>query len=182
MSVLRNSKIAILAMILMIVGGTLVGSHNSLMEIREDTSAIFTMGVRGDGIGIQGDLNERSAAAYNMVVIARKYLPEENALIQNVLSARLALGSSDSVREKARANRALDTAVKDLFDVLNGMTLAEQDARYPQRLYTDFRSRGDTISHDPYNQEAAAFNRTLSGFPAGFLGGLTGVKPLEIFD
>ena len=169
-------------MIFMIVGGTLVGSHNSLMSLRGDAEAVFTMGERGDGIGIQGDLRERDSAAYNMVVIARKYLPEENSLIQNVLAARKALDTANSVREKAGADRTLEVAVKDLYDVLSGMNLSEQDARYPQRLYTDFRSRGDTISHDPYNGEAARFNKTLAAFPAAVLGGLTGVRPLELFE
>ena len=169
-------------MILMILVGTLVGSHNSLMHLRGEAADIFTMGARGDGIGIQGDLREREGAAYNMVVIARKYMPEDNALIENVLNARKSLESASTVKEKAAADKALATAVKDLYDVLEGMALSEQDDRYPQRLYTDFRSRGETMSHDPYNQAAATFNRVLSAFPAGILGGLTGVRPLELFE
>ncbi|MCL2121860.1 MAG: LemA family protein [Clostridiales bacterium] len=169
-------------MILMILAGTLIGSHNSLSAMRNTASAIFSLGARGDGIGIQGDLRERGNAAYNMVVIARKYLPEENTLIQNVLAAKEVLDTASSVREKAAANRELGTAVRDLYDVLDEMNLRPPDAGYPQSLYTDFRSRGDTISHDPYNQAAAGFNQILSGFPAGILGGLTGIRRLELFE
>ena len=181
---LRKSSVACLVMVLMIIVGTLAGSHNSLMGMRKDAEAVFSLGVRGDGVGILGDLRERQSLAYNMVVIARKYLPEDHTLIRNVLDAGAGGGggASLSVPELASADRALELALKDLFDVLNAMELAEVDARYPQRLYTDFRARGDTISHDPYNQVASAFNKTLAGFPAGVLGGLTGVRPLALYE
>ena len=181
MGMLQKRSFAVTAMILMIIVGTLVGSHNSLQDLRGKAELVFTVGRLGDGVGIQGDLRERNDAAYNMVVIARKYLPEDNPVIRNVLDARQMLDAAASIGEKASANKKLDTAVKDLFDVLNGMSLSEQDARYPQRLYTDFRARGDTISHDSYNQTAARFNETLSRFPAGILGSLTGIQPLEFF-
>ena len=182
MSLWQKNSVASLVMVLMIVAGTLIGSHNSLRSIRDRASDVFSVGARGDGIGIQSDLRERDTAAHNMVVIARRYLPEENALIQNVLAAREALAGASSVTRKAGADKALAEAVRDLYDVLEGMNLSEQDVRYPQRLYTDFRSAGDRISHDPYNQTAADFNRILSGFPAGLLGRLTGVRPLELFE
>ena len=182
MSIWRNSRFAAVVMLLMIAAGTLVGSHNSLADLREKAAAVFTLGARGDGIGIQSDLNERAGIAYNLVVLARKYLPEDNALIQNAVSTATALASAGGIREKSAANRALETTVKDLADVLSSLTLSAQDARYPQRMYTDFRSRGDAISHDPYNQAAVSFNRILSGFPAKLLGGLTGIRPLELFE
>ena len=182
MNIWKRNSFAIAAMVLMIAVGTLAGSHNTLMGMRNKASTIFIAGVRGDGIGIQGDLREREGKAYDMVMIARKYLPEDNALIQNVLKARDALNAASTVKGKAAANRALETAVKDLFDVLSGMTLSESDARYPQSLYTNFRSRGDTIGHDPYNAAAAGFNDVLAGFPAGVLGGISGVQPLELFE
>lgn len=182
MSIWKRKEFAIFAMILMIAAGTLVGSHNTLMGMRNKAGAIFYTGVRGDGIGILGDLQERQNVAHNLVVIARKYLPEDNVLIQNVVTAREGLDASLTVKEKAAANRVLDISVRDLCDVLNGMVLSDTDAKYPQRLYADFRSRGDTISHDPYNTAAAGFNDILSRFPAGVLGGLTGVQPLELFQ
>ena len=182
MAILKNRQFAIFAMILLIAAGTLIGSHNDLVGMRSKASDIFILGARGDGIGIQGDLRERGDVAHNMVSLALKYLPASNAVIENVLLAGETMSKASTVKEKAAADRKLATAVRDLYDVLSSMELSEQDAKYPQRLYTDFRSRGDTISHDPYNGAAADFNRTLSAFPAGLLGKLTGVRPLELFE
>ena len=169
-------------MVLMMMFGTLAGGHGSLAALRGEAAAVFTLGARGDGVGIQSDLNERAGAAYNMVVVARRYLPEENALIQNTLSARAALAGAAGVGEKSDANRALDVAVKDLYDALGNMALSEADSRYPHSLYAEFKSGGDRISHDPYNRGAAEFNKLLSAFPASALGRLTGVKPLDMFE
>ena len=180
--VFKNSGFACLIMIIMIVSGTLAGSRGSLMALRGAAESVFTLGARGDGIGVQSDLNERMSAAYNMVVIARKYLPEENALIQNTLSAREKLNSAVGVKEKSSANKALTIAVKDLYDALSSMALNDADSRYPQSLYTDFRSSADRISHDPYNGKALEFNKILARFPASVLGGLSGVKPIELFE
>ncbi len=166
----------------MIIFGTLAGGRGSLAALREEAGIVFSVGARGDGIGIQSDLNERAAAAYNMVVIARKYLPEENALIRNALAEREALSKAVSVKEKSRANKALSVAVKDLYDALCNMALSDVDSKYPQALYTEFQSGADRISHDPYNVKAAGFNKTLTAFPASVLAALTGIKPLDLFE
>jgi hypothetical protein len=182
LNIRQNSRLAFFVMLLMIIAGTLIGSHNSLQAMRESAAVVFTAGLQGNGLSIQGDLNERASAAYNMTVVARKYLPEDNAAIRRALAAREELLAAASIKEKARANQALEEAVKDLYEILNAVKLSAQDERYPQKIYTEFQSRGDTISHDPYNQTAAEFNGKLSAFPANVLGGLTGVKSLELFQ
>ena len=181
MSVLKDKRIAVLVMLLMIISGTLIGSYNTLADMRKEALAVFSVGIHGDGIGIQGDLNERESIAYNMVIVARRYLQEDHTLIVNVLEARNELLAAGSIRAMRAADQKLETAVKDLCDVLNGMSLSQQDSRYPSSLYSDFRSRGDTISHDPYNAGATAFNSILRRFPAGFFASLTGIKPVELF-
>ena len=178
----KNQSTAILIMILMILGSAFLGSRSSLMELRTKAEQVFLLGSEGDGIGIQNDLEERSAAAYNMTVIARNYLSEGDAVIQAVLEAREELAAAEGPGEKYEADQELETAVKDLKAKLEGLELTEKDAPYPQRLYTDFLSRGETISHDPYNSLAADFNEALKEFPANILSRLTGVKELELFS
>ena len=66
-------------------------------------------------------------------------------------------------------------------DAVPDAGLSEKDEAYRQRLYADFNSRGDTISHDPYNGYAQSFNRTLTGFPANLIAAVTPVKEAVIF-
>ncbi|MDR1192611.1 MAG: LemA family protein [Peptococcaceae bacterium] len=181
MSIWQKRPVAVAAMVLMILVGALAGGHNSLNHLRAVAAAVFTNGAAGDGAGIDRDLRERGEAAYNMVVVARKYLPEDHGLIQATLAARQSLDEAATVRHKAAADKELAAAVADLYQALGAMSLSELDAPYPRRLYTDFQSRGDSISHDPYNFRASAFNEALDTFPASLLGGLTGIQPLELF-
>ena len=181
MEILKKQSAAIAVMILMILAATLFGGHSSLAKLRGEAERVFAAGIDGDGIGIQNDLEERSAAAYNLVNIARKYLPETDASIQGVLTARDALSAAGSISDKYEADQALSDAVTDLKNKLDDVNLSEKDAPYPDRLYTNFLSRGETISHDPYNRLAAEFNAALTEFPASLLSKLTGVKSLELF-
>ncbi len=181
MEILKKQSTAIAVMILMIVAAALYGGHSSLSDLRDRAEQVFYLGEAGDGIGIRSDLQERADSAYNLVTVARRYLPETDESLQGVLLARQALDQAASVSEMAKADQALEEAVKDLLSKLEEVNLAEKDAPYPQRLYDSFRSRGDTISHDPYNRHAAEFNETLSEFPANLFSRLTGVKELELF-
>ena len=181
MGFFRKPAVAATVMVLMIIVGTLTGSHASLNRMRNEALRVFANGINGDGIGIQNDLNERTSAAYNMTTIAGKYLPENNVVIREVLLAREEALKASTLSEKLAADRKLETTVLDLYQVMSSLALSPQDERYPARLYTDFTSRGSTISHDPYHQVAATFNEALTGFPANILGRLTGVTALPAF-
>ena len=181
MKLLKRRSVAALIMVLMILGGTLYGGHRSLMKLRDEAEAVFYNGVDGDGLGIQNDLNERVDLAYNMVTVAKRYLPEDNEAVQKVLTARDALAAAEDPEGKNAANRQLTEACIELYEALAGKSLTEKDEEYRQQIYQDLSSRNDTISHDGYNQVAENFNKTLQRFPANILGSLTGVEKLELF-
>lgn len=182
MNLLYRKNIGILAMVLLILFSALTGAHRGLSKLQGKAEAVFTAGEAGDGIGIQSDLNERLDLAYNMVTIGRKYLPEGDPLLEEVLSARGQLEAGKGPASKYEANSALSIAVKDLYDALKSRSLSATDAPYPDKLYAEFNSRNDTISHDPYNKLAAEFNETLQAFPANVLSKLVFIRPLELFQ
>ena len=53
------------------------------------------------------------------------------------------------------------------------------DFRYK---YKNFTSANLRISHDPYNDSAAEFNRLRGGFPARLIASVCGVDELERFN
>ena len=61
----------------------------------------------------------------------------------------------------------------ELYRTLDDASLSEKDEKYRQRLYADFNSRNDTISHDPYYSYAADYNKLLTQFPANVIAALT---------
>ncbi len=106
---------------------------------------------------------------------AQKGLEEANQLPQTQIKAR------------ADANALLAKAVEDLYTELNNAALSAADEKDVQSVYDNFKSHGNTIGRDPFNDLAAQFNRDAkkmySGFPAGLIGGIKGGAPtLELFQ
>ena len=104
----------------------------------------------------------------NLCTIASKYDGVKKQA-DGVREAAAELSSASSVADKLEANKNLDTAVESLFNDLLGQQLTASDEKYARSLYTDFNSRNDTISHDPYNRYAAQYNEIIAGFPASLL-------------
>lgn len=188
MKLLENKGLSILIMIILIVGGFWLGGYRSLSGLYDDVEKVFFTGEDGDGICIENDLSERASAAVNLVTVARKYVGENQevrALANAAAELNGALGGSaagrDGISVRLSADSALEAAMTDLYRSLENAGLTEKDEAYRQRLYADFNSRGDTISHDPYNRYAQSYNRTLGGFPANLIAAVTPVKEAVIF-
>lgn len=187
MKLLQNKTIAIVIMVIMIASGTFIGSHNSLSKLSKAAENVFYYGVNGDGLCIESDLNKRSELARNLLTVSSPYIPQDSAALKEVASARDDLKAASSIKEKYDANKDLDEAVFNLYSALEKDGITEKDelvnnfSKNPTRIYTDFRSFGDTIKHDKYNDYAKEFNGILVSFPANVLSKVTSVKPLELF-
>lgn len=188
MKILQNKTFAIFTMVIMIVMGTLIGSHNSLSRLSNKAENIFYAGENKDGLSIQSDLDKRSELARNLVTVASAYLPQDTVALTAVTSAREELKNATSIKEKAKANKTLDEAVFNLYSLLDTEGITENEklinnfSKNPTRIYTEFKSFGDTIKHDKYNEYAKEFNNILSSFPSNMLSKATFIKPLELFQ
>lgn len=178
----KRKLIAILLMIAMILVAILGGSYHSLSSMAKDVSAVFYSGENKDGLCIQHDLDARADVAINMVSLAKKYLPEQDAAIQAVTQARSELLNARGISEKYRANDELTQATTDLYYKLRETELAESDQKYPARFYDQLSSYNDTISRDPYNRRAEEFNQVLNTFPANILSAITFVDSAELYN
>ena len=183
MKLFENKAICLLLMVVLIAAGTWLGGYKGLSGLYGDVEDVFFVGEDRDGICIANDLSERVAAAQNLVTIANNY-PGVSAEAQSVSAASAGLSSVISARDitgMQRMNQELDTAMTSLYHALGTESLGEQHEKYRQKLYADFNSRGDTISHDPYNSYAQSYNDTLAGFPASLFAAITPVKDAVIF-
>lgn len=177
MKILENRAIAIVLMVALIAAGFILGGYKSLNSLYEKNILnIFCRGEDNDGVCIDNDLSERASDAINMAKIGSKY---DNAAkeARDANSAAARLQSMTDIKDKSDANKDLEAAVGALFTALTGGELSPSDAAYVQRLYTDFNSRNETISHDPYNKYALEYNSTIGKFPAS----LIPAKEAEIF-
>ena len=174
MKLLDNKAICLILMVVLIVSGTWISGYRGFSRLYNSAEKVFFTGEDGDGICIANDLSERVIAATNLVTMASGYSAVQGE-VQSVADAAADLSNASDIASMSRCNQELDTAVTALYNALGDQQLTEKHESYRQSLYADFTSRGHTISHDPYNQYAQAYNEALRGFPAGLLASVTPV-------
>ena len=181
MKLLEKKGICLILMVVLIVGGFLLGGYKGLAGQYQKVSDAFFLGEDRDGICAANDMAERAAALTNMHTVAAKYLPAKDPALQNAQDAvRDFTKAEGDIRAMFSANARMDTVMTELYREMENRTLTEKDESYRQRLYADFNSRNDTISHDPYYSYAADYNEILSHFPANLIAAATPAKTAAI--
>lgn len=177
MKLLENKAICLVLMVVLIAAGTWIGGYKGLSGLYSDVEEVFFTGEDRDGICIANDLAERATAAVNLFTIASNYagVQDETQAVSAASADLSAAIQREDIAALSEKNQKLDTAMTALYNALGEESLSEQNEKYRQKLYADFNSRNDTISHDPYNQYAQEYNQALSGFPAGLLAAVTPV-------
>lgn len=165
--------------------------EKNALEMRDDVLGVFYTGVNGDGLSIDSDLRQRAKDAYVLVGIASRYPEIDASLVERAAAAQKALDEANAlprieIKARSDANRALDQAIEDLYTALTNATLSGVDQSEARSRYDDFKSHGNTIGRDPFNELAAQYNQDVekmySGFPAGLIGGFKGGAPkLDLF-
>ena len=178
MDVLNNRAVAAILCALVIAVSSVVGAGASLSGLRRQTEAVFS----SPRVGIQGDLNEISAQAFNITVIAGRYLQQDYIGVTSVHAKRDALIHAATPRENHRAAEELLVAVNMLSRTLESLELSAQDRDLLASCLIEINSRVAFISASGYNQAALRFNQTLEQFPANILGRASGVRPLELYE
>ena len=171
MSFFKTRKGAATVFAAAIVLSVILGSGRSLNALRKNTEAAFYNGVDNDGFSIQELLANRCTQALNMTTVAKRYINPTDSVITNVSKAVSALQQENSIHKKYTYDRDLDEYMTALYTELgniDGMT--ESDEKYRQKLYINFTSQGQEMSHNQYNQIVDEFNNNvLSRFPANIL-------------
>ncbi len=157
--------------------------EKNALEMRDDVLKVFYTGAGGDGLSIDSDLKERAKDAYTLVGIAGRYAEIDASLVEKASDAQEGLDAANQLPQiqisaRGDANAALPQAIEDLYTALNNAALSDADKKDAKSRYDDFKSHGNTIGRDPYNELAAQYNRDAqkmySGFPAGLIGGHQG--------
>ena len=174
----ENRLIARIVLAAAIAASLIFGGGGALRDLRADAEARFYAASES----ISAELLEMRSNAAALVSIANKYDAASKDFIGVMNKAIEALDAAEDISDKFQASLSLDSAVENLYSNLTGLKLGEIDAQDIRYAYKNFTSAQLRISHDSYNEQAADINRELGRFPAGLLGALTGVKPLDLFQ
>lgn len=179
MRLLKNRVFAWCVLAVVILLSLSLSGGGALKDLRLETESVFYNGVNADGLCIDRDLKARTEATYNLLTIAKNYSIDK-ALIDAADKARQQTVSG-AIGARYQANAHLTQTVEDLYTALENVSLSETDKSFAYNQYKEFKSRAETISRDPYNQRAEAFNANLWQYPAKFVASLSGIEPLELF-
>ena len=173
---MKSTKTALAITLAVMVIATLFGSHRSLNAVRKEALSVFTQGAAGDGVGVRSDLENRANACANLCAVARN----------NGLEGEGSVVALKSLVEQFRAgdlDAPLAEGAQAVIDLLDPAYLDRESRQDLSDLKATLTSIAMKISRDPYTDLAWTFDhKTLSAFPANVLGGLTGVKPLPIYQ
>ena len=173
---MKSTKTALAITLAVVVLATLFGSHRSLNAVRKEALAVFEQGEYGGGVGVRFDLNRRADACANLCTVARNNGLEGEASVQTLKSRVEAFRAGDMTAD-------LTGPAQAVIDLLDPVYLDQESRQDLADLKATLASISIKISRDPYTDLAWTFNyKTLSAFPANVLGGLTGVKPLPIYQ
>ena len=178
---LKNRTFAIGLTVLIIIAGTLFGSHRSLEAEAYPAERYFVDG--SDGYSIQRELDNRTGLASNLLTVGSRYLVSGDQACAELENAIREMDEAKTVSEKAKANQKLTAATEHMDLVLDEEMLSRSDERYRQQIRADLMAANQNIGRSDYNELAYHYNTEVLGkFPANILAKMTGVEELETFQ
>ena len=173
---IKSTRTALIVTAAVILAAALFGSHRSLNALRKEALTVFSQGEYGDGIGVRSDLARRADACANLCTVAQNSGLGETPQVEALRGRVEAFRAGDSAAD-------LTGPAQEVVDLLSGAELSEASRRDLSDLEATLDSIALRIRRDPYTDLAQTFNtKTLAAFPANVLGGLTGVKPLTVYQ
>ena len=178
MKITENRPIARAVLALVIAGTLVIGGGNALSAQKKDVQAAFS----ASSESISAELKEMADNAVVMNSIIANAEGADAEKTTAVSDAIDALSSAETVSARYDAAQTLTAAVEDLYSYGSNLKLSETDADDFRYKYKNFSSALLRISHDSYNEQAAAFNEEKSGFPAGLISAVRGISDAELYE
>lgn len=132
---------------------------------------------------VEERLSLRKQAGANLLVVAKRHLPAEEALLSKLQGEVEALGSKASLVARTSAAANMQQTATQLFEALQQVPGLQQDSRdsmyVNQLLPQQLEQSAPSGWHDEYSLQAHSYNQRLQGSFSGWLARLTGVRQAE---
>ena len=174
----ENRPLACGILAVVIAGTLFIGGGNALSAKSKAVETTFFAASES----ISAELKELSDNAVVLSSIAANAKGVNQAQVTAVNDAVDALRAAETISAKADASHDLTVAVENLYSGASNLTLSDKDAEDFKYRYRNYESALLRISHDGYNDEAAIFNNEKSGFPAGLISAVRGIRDAVSFN
>ena len=162
----------IVAVIVIALIGSIVGSYNNLVKLRENVTSAQSV--------VETQLQRRADLIPNLVNTVKGYASHEEDVFTAVADARTALSGAKTVDELNSAQSQLDSAVSRLLAIAesypdlkaneNFINLQDELAGTENRI---------SVARQDYNDAAKEYNTKIQSFPASIIAGLFHIEQAD---
>ncbi|KHO61242.1 LemA family protein [Thermoanaerobacter sp. YS13] len=164
----------VLAVIAVLVFGTIYGTYNQLVALDENVNSKWSQ--------IDNQLQRRADLIPNLVETVKGYATHEKEIFDSVNKAREKLLSANTVADKAAFNEELNTALGRLLAIAENYPNLKADANFRQ-LSDELAGTENRIAvaRMDYNNAVQAYNTKIRSFPTSIIANMFGFKEREYF-
>lgn len=150
--------IAVLVVLALLLGGSVMGTRNELVTLRETVTALWAQ--------VDVALQRRADLIPNLVETVKGFAAQEKEVIASVADARAALGGARTPTEKIAANTQLDSALSRLLVVVENYPQLKSNENF-MRLQDELAGTENRIAVErrKYNESVQKYNTAIELFP-----------------
>lgn len=163
--------LAIVALIILIF----VGNYNNLVKLRNQVKNAWSQ--------IDVQLKRRHDLIPNLVETAKGYMKHEKETLTGITEARSKAMGADSVKEKAKAESALNGAMSKFFLVVENYPdlKANQNFLAVQEELTSTENK-IAFSRQSYNDQVLFYNNKIQMFPSNIVANMFNFRKSQFFE
>lgn len=152
----------IVAVIVIALIGSIVGSYNNLVKLRENVTSAQSV--------VETQLQRRADLIPNLVNTVKGYASHEEDVFTAVADARTALSGAKTVDELNNAQSQLDSAVSRLLAIAESYPDLKANENFIN-LQNELAGTENRISvaRQDYNNAAKEYNTKIQSFPASII-------------
>jgi len=167
--------VGVLVLVLLIAGGSLVGTYNRLVAQNEQVTNSWAQ--------VQNVLQRRADLIPNLVETVKGYASHEKEVFERVAEARGRLAGASTPAEAAAANAGLTSALGRLLAIAENYPTLKANENFI-RLQDELAGTENRIAVERmrYNEAVRAFNTSIKRFPANLVAGFFHFGEREYFE
>lgn len=161
--------VVVVALLLLMVGGCLVGNYNKLVNQREGVSQAWAQ--------VDNQLQRRASLIGNLVETVKGTAIQEQTVFGEIADARAKMAGARTTEQSIAAGQQMDTAIGRLLVVVENYPQLKSNDAFVQ-LMDELAGTENRLATERqrYNQLVQAYNVLVKRFPGMLYAGLFGFK------
>lgn len=186
MKALAKRSTATVVLVICIFGSIFGFGGNYLRTEARNVMHLFQQGDEAfEDIRVSMDqyLDDSAIYAVGMAEELRRYTAMDNVNAARAIELSKLIGDGNDLNARYEAWAELNLLAESMYTEIHAAFPGDHPAETKvfDDYYVNYNGERSKIGYDPYHSSAEAFNRELSGFPAGLVGHVVGVDEMNQF-